>query len=63
MKLLFTLAFAVFHFISPGQTLVPYHLKNDNYIFVDSASMKPVLTKEYKDAYFFLRRSCGSKSR
>lgn len=53
MKLFLTLVLIVVYFNSNGQTLVPYHLKNGNYIFVDSASMKPILTKEYKDANIF----------
>lgn len=53
MKLFLTFVLAVVYFNSTGQTLAPYRLKNGNYIFVDSASMKPILTKEYKDANMF----------
>lgn len=51
-----TLCFLIMIFAAQklsAQTLIPYLKKNGKYIYVDSVTMKPVITREFADARFF----------
>jgi hypothetical protein len=52
-KLFILLVVLILHFFGTAQTLVPYLKKNGKNIFVDSATMKPAILKEYDHASFF----------
>jgi hypothetical protein len=53
MRTLFSLAALILAATAQTQTLVPFLKKNGKYIYVDAASMKPVLTKEFAQAGLF----------
>lgn len=53
MTRIFFLAAILISSFSNAQTLVPYLKKNGKYIYVDSATMRPVITREFGQAWLF----------
>jgi hypothetical protein len=52
-KLSILCLYSFFYLFGTAQTLVPYLLKNGKYLYVDSATMKPLIEKEYFNAFPF----------
>jgi WG containing repeat len=60
MKRLFIFLYFIFiYFQTLAQTLIPYLKINGKIIYVDSATMKPVIEKEFDDAFAFAEGFAG----